>query len=410
MIRYRKNIRIVPDQAAGPVPSDELLKSAVVVNLYYPESLEWCLSRLMRLPDGPSLYLITSNENILERLGAFAAGRERTFVIKKDNRGRDLSALLTAFAPYSADYEYICFLHDKSAKSFNRPEDIEFWMENLWSNTIGSTGYISNILEILKSGEAGLVVPPPPAGYGIDAPYTNTWYGNYDVTVNLLKDLGVSVLPDRDVSPATLGTAFWCRRDALKKLFDRQWDYDDFPQEPMPIDGTTSHALERSLSYIAKDAGYETLIAVCPEYAMKWGELDSLVITDLLDFVKEYHGFSSVWDMKRTLNAVDETVVPFAQKYRRIYIYGAGADGHRLLGLLQHKKILPAGFIVSDGRKGSVSDAELPVYELSEVIDKENSGDFGILLAANSRHRREIEEELVRRGVKDYLVPETHFL
>ena len=37
---------------------------------------------------------------------------------------------------------------------------------------------------------------------------------------------------------APLGTMFWFRPRAMKLLFDRDWEYEDFPPEPNAIDGT----------------------------------------------------------------------------------------------------------------------------------------------------------------------------
>ena len=49
---------------------------------------------------------------------------------------------------------------------------------------------------------------------------------------------------------------FWARTDALSDLFAYKWDYDDFPEEPMPVDHTISHALERVFCYCAQNRGY----------------------------------------------------------------------------------------------------------------------------------------------------------
>ena len=41
------------------------------------------------------------------------------------------------------------------------------------------------------------------------------------------------------------GTLFWARTDSLKPLFNIPISYDMFPKEPIGIDGTIAHALER---------------------------------------------------------------------------------------------------------------------------------------------------------------------
>ena len=60
---------------------------------------------------------------------------------------------------------------------------------------------------------------------------------------------------------------FWAKTDALKKLFEHGWKYEDFPEEPLPIDGTISHAIERVLGYVAQDAGYKTGVIMTDKIA-----------------------------------------------------------------------------------------------------------------------------------------------
>ena len=42
----------------------------------------------------------------------------------------------------------------------------------------------------------------------------------------------------------------------MKLLFDRDWEYEDFPPEPNAIDGTLLHAIERIYSYVVQQEGY----------------------------------------------------------------------------------------------------------------------------------------------------------
>ena len=55
-----------------------------------------------------------------------------------------------------------------------------------------------------------------------------------------------------------VGTVYWSRVDALRKLFEYEWKYEDFDMEPLAEDGTLSHAIERILEFVARDAGYES--------------------------------------------------------------------------------------------------------------------------------------------------------
>jgi len=48
-----------------------------------------------------------------------------------------------------------------------------------------------------------------------------------------------------------VGTMFWARPIALKPLFDLNFSWEDYPEEPLPYDGTLLHAIERSLGIFA---------------------------------------------------------------------------------------------------------------------------------------------------------------
>ena len=49
---------------------------------------------------------------------------------------------------------------------------------------------------------------------------------------------------------------FWARPEALKPLFELKLDLSEVPVEPLPLDGTSLHALERLLPLVVEKAGY----------------------------------------------------------------------------------------------------------------------------------------------------------
>jgi lipopolysaccharide biosynthesis protein len=54
-----------------------------------------------------------------------------------------------------------------------------------------------------------------------------------------------------------IGTMFWSRPEALKPLISISLREVDFPAEPLPIDGTLLHTLERIIPFAAAEAGFE---------------------------------------------------------------------------------------------------------------------------------------------------------
>ena len=42
-----------------------------------------------------------------------------------------------------------------------------------------------------------------------------------------------------------MGMMFWARTSTLAPLLNLKLDWDDYPEEPLPYDGTLLHAIER---------------------------------------------------------------------------------------------------------------------------------------------------------------------
>ena len=57
---------------------------------------------------------------------------------------------------------------------------------------------------------------------------------------------------------------FWARSKALKPLFDLNLGWNDYPEEPVPIDGSMLHAIERMLPLVTESSGYECMVTNIP--------------------------------------------------------------------------------------------------------------------------------------------------
>lgn len=63
------------------------------------------------------------------------------------------------------------------------------------------------------------------------------------------------------------GNCLWFRPHALSPIFNKDWKYTDFPQEPLSPDGTISHALERIYPFAAQQMGYYSGILMSASFA-----------------------------------------------------------------------------------------------------------------------------------------------
>jgi lipopolysaccharide biosynthesis protein len=121
----------------------------------------------------------------------------------------------------------------------------EFALQHLLG---GSYSMADTILDQFSDDSSlGLVFP--------EDPHLNDWDENRAMGEYLAKKMKIrGPLPAHFDFP--IGTMFWARPEALKPMFDLNLGFKDYPAEPLPIDGTILHTLERLLPFAAEKAGY----------------------------------------------------------------------------------------------------------------------------------------------------------
>lgn len=372
-------------------------KVAIVVNLYYLEEINYYLHYLDGISDNIDVYIFTSRDDVYSVLEKHYMNYNNFYIKKKDNRGRDVSALLVCFREYVGRYEYVCFIHDKKASEDHLNKDVALWIDNMWESLLHSDEYITSVINLMKTTNIGYVCPPNPIGEYLPEWYSANWEKNFDNVVALTKRLHLQVRIERTELPLSLGTVFWAKVDALKKIFDYEWHYDDFPEEPLPKDATISHAIERVLPYVALDAGYEVANATCSDYASKLLERAQNYFTKCFALCKEDY---YVNNMAQLLRVRDEEVkaVELFENNQYVYIYGAGDLGTRLLMRLKRAGYFPDGIVVSDGYRENESIQGIPVLELGEL---ERNSSIAFLVAVTYSLQKEVIENLKKYGFEN---------
>jgi len=90
----------------------------------------------------------------------------------------------------------------------------------------------------------------------------------------------------------------------------------------------------------------------------------------------------------------------YFEKHEKVYIYGAGDYGIRVLNFLAKCSLRPSGVIVSKGHKRAASLQGYAIKELNEIPQEENTG---IIIAVGFAIEKEIEYILLERGY-DYIM------
>lgn len=401
-IRYENNLIYVLSSAPEALWQEIYSDTLIIVYLYYLDTLSVYLHYLDGIPEAIHVCLVSSRKEVLREVRRHmeASGRKNIRYILKENRGRDVSALLVTCADLIKDYEYVCFLHDKKERSAEVKRDTELWIKNLWGNTVGSAGYISRVLQLfLENPSLGVLAPPEPVGDHFCTWYGYGWHDSFGITEELVEKLCLDTDIRQDKPPVTIGTALWFRRDALQKLFDHGWEYSDFDDEGLRRQDYLSYGIERIFPYVAQDAGYDTGTVMTEAYAAIQTNYLQHAANLIFKEAETFFPVNNLADLER-YRSNKSSVIEFAERNREVYLYGAGTMGQFCLSLLRKENIQPEGFVVSKGGGVSMVDC-IPVIELDRL--EHLPGRAVVITVYTLEVQDEIAKMLEERGCRNYI-------
>lgn len=234
-------------------------RAALHAHMFYPELADDLIARLGASRNRCDLFVTTDTPEKADRLSRSFASWDRGSVQVRTmpNRGRDLGPLLTGLRAELAGYDVVGHVHSKRSPLSGDATLGETWRSFLWENLVGGRhAMLDVILSAFRTRpELGLVFPSDPHLMG--------WTDNREAAHPLARRLGVmESLADSFDFP--LGTMFWTARDVFARLVELDLCWDDYPQEPLPYDGTMLHALERLIPAVAHAAGRTSLVTHVP--------------------------------------------------------------------------------------------------------------------------------------------------
>ena len=214
---------------------------ALHLHVFYEELLGEIIERLLVNNIRPDLFVsIPKEQSVEEYKKKFVNYPGQVVAIEAvPNRGRDIGPFLTAFGPRIAEnYDFVGHIHTKKTVEEADRKVIEVWRKFLLENLLGSQsnrmmdrilGFMSNTPTI------GMVFPDDPNVVG--------WGKNKPFAEELAKRLSITELPENFSFP--IGSMFWARVDALRRFWALGLEWEDYPEEPIPRDGSILQALER---------------------------------------------------------------------------------------------------------------------------------------------------------------------
>lgn len=265
---------VVSFQEESGQAEEKCFTAAVHLHLYYEDLLEEFAEYLKRIDFAFDLYVScqkgADGDWIAEYLTKHLPRTGRIDVRAVQNRGRDIAPFYVEFADKLREYDYILHIHSKKSLFFGTEQSQ--WRRQALGALLPQSRPVSAVIELMERERIGL--------YFADTPrqlprYSNTWLGNKRRGRQLLEKLGIE--QDREVFNYPVGSFFWLRSTAIRKLWDAGFSYDDFEEEAGQTDGTLAHALERAVSFVVRDAGYHLGIYSAQEDIVRLDSSDLLL-------------------------------------------------------------------------------------------------------------------------------------
>ena len=236
---WRYPVIVAQKSIRGELPGDN--RVALHLHVYYPELLPEIMTQLAFNRIHPDLFVSVADENarqlVISQLNKYQGKVVDIQLVP--NRGRDIGPLLTVFGQrILANYDFVGHIHTKKSVALKDASVVDAWRQFLLMNLIGgkTVPMTDTILAHMNDDASiGMVFP--------DDPNILSWSANLAFAQPLAERMGLEKLPEHFIFP--VGTMFWARTSALIPLLDLKLDWDDYPEEPLPYDGSMLHALER---------------------------------------------------------------------------------------------------------------------------------------------------------------------
>jgi len=248
------------------------LKIGVHLHLYNVDYSSLYVKHLMDAPYRLNLFISVINEKNKKIAECYFNSKtipkaEQIIIKVFQNRGRDVAPWLVGFKEELKQCDVVCHIHTKKSVHFAWGNS---WNDYLTDNLISPIAFKEIINRFNRQKDLGVVFPPIYKGiykFWIKNSFSHMGIKNLlDVCKDVLQKMKINKVLDRSSIYFSVGNMFWYRREALVPLLNLDLVYEDFPPEPIPVDGTIAHAIERLHTIVAEHQGYKTISYLKQEY------------------------------------------------------------------------------------------------------------------------------------------------
>jgi lipopolysaccharide biosynthesis protein len=236
--------------------NDKLPKIAVHVHVYFLELFSDIFDRLCELKLPLDLFISVPSsmvrDSIQKMTKDYIIGGVDIRIVP--NRGRDIGPLLTEFnVDILNKYDIVGHFHTKKSCDINDLALGDFWYTFLLENLLGGKHPMATLIisKMCLDENIGLVYADDPNVVG--------WTKNFTITLELARQFDIHIPPGKYFN-FPVGSMFWARTNAIRQILGKGFGWTDYPEEPIPYDGTMLHAIERLWPFIVKNNGYCELL------------------------------------------------------------------------------------------------------------------------------------------------------
>jgi glycosyltransferase involved in cell wall biosynthesis len=229
---------------------------ALHLHVFYSELAPIIIERLNMNKVRPDLFISVPSESARNRVELLCKAYDGKVVDIQcvPNRGRDIGAFLTAFGDrILRNYEFVGHFHTKKTAEQTDRSMGEIWFQFLLENLLGGRYKMADIIlqKMAADPSIGLVFP--------DDPFVVGWSKNREPARRLALKMGIPE-PLQTYYNFPVGTMFWARSSAIRALIALNLQWSDYPEEPLPSDGTILHAIERLLPFVAEASFFRSAL------------------------------------------------------------------------------------------------------------------------------------------------------
>lgn len=229
-------------------------KVAIVLHIFYADFVEKFAECLHRFPVSVDVFVAVSSDDIKQKVKKQFSQIENVKnidAVVSPNRGRNFGPMLVEFGNKLLNYDLMCHLHSK--KSLYSGREQTQWFDYLNQYLLKDKHAVKSILRLFdKNPTFGIYYP---TSFWMMPSWVNHWTCNKPFASGFEDDWDLDISQDFVNYP--VGGMFWARPRALEPLFSQTFKYEDFPEEPLPNDGSWLHALERVIGLLAEKQGYK---------------------------------------------------------------------------------------------------------------------------------------------------------